>query len=118
GPLVLAVCQRIAGNAADADDAFQATFLALARQASSLRRPEHLAAWLHGVARRIALKARQAGTRQREQGHDRPRSIPPSPLEELTVRELLEVLDEEIERLPVAYRQPIILCYLEERTLE
>src|SRR5947209_3196041 len=60
GRLVLRVCQRVLRDAGAIEDAFQATFLVLARQAGSIRRPEALAAWLHGVARRVALKARVA----------------------------------------------------------
>src|SRR2546428_12127472 len=56
GPMVLAVCRRILHNLHDAEDAFQATFLVLVRKASSIRKRGSLGSWLHGVARRIALR--------------------------------------------------------------
>src|SRR5690349_6628774 len=63
GPMVLRVCQRVLADRASAEDCFQATFLVLARKATSIRRPESLASWLQGVALRVAAKARQADKR-------------------------------------------------------
>jgi RNA polymerase sigma factor (sigma-70 family) len=119
GPMVLAVCRRVLADAHAAEDACQAAFLVLARKAGSLRRPERLAAWLFGVARRVALRSR---ARRRVPGPVAllpdladPR---PDPLAAVSVREFLVLIDEEVARLPEAYRLPLILCGMEGRSLE
>jgi RNA polymerase sigma factor (sigma-70 family) len=109
GAMVLGVCRRVLPDAEDAEDAFQATFLVLARKAAALRHPDRLAAWLHVTARQLALKSRRAAVRRQQ----RERRGPPinsttsaDPLDELTGRELLQVLDEEMQRLSEVYRLP------------
>src|SRR5580704_18044230 len=111
GPLVLGACRRVLHDRHDADDAFQATFLILARKARSVRRAGALPAWLHRTARRVALRANaQAARRAR---HEQPLTIdPPRPPDDPGRRELGAVLDEEVNRLPERYRRPVVLCYL------
>ncbi len=122
GPLVLRVCRRVLADADSADDAFQATFCVLARKAVSVRPPEALAGWLHSVAYRVALKARAGAARRRARETAVPSLEPadrrPDPLTELSARELLAAVDEEVGRLPEAYRLPVVLCCLEGRTRE
>ncbi len=117
GPMVLGVCRRVLAGAADAEDAFQATFLLLARKAAGLHNPAALSAWLHGVALRVARKAHAAGARH--PAAPLADNLPdgrPDPLDTLSSRELLGILDEEVSRLPETYRLPVVLCYLQGRT--
>src|SRR5439155_14605247 len=111
GPMVLRLCHRRLGSAHDADDAFQGTFLMLARYAASVRRPEALAAWLYRTALRVCGQARKAQIR-REAAEARvtPRTSA-DPATELSARELLDVLDEEMDRLPERHRLPLVLVY-------
>jgi RNA polymerase sigma factor (sigma-70 family) len=86
----------------------------LARKAASVRPPDRLAAWLHGVARQVALRLLRGETRRRRRESHRTPSCPAAePLEELSARELLLIFDEELLRLPEAYRLPLTLCALE-----
>ena len=116
GPMVLRVCRHMLGNPHDAEDAFQATFLVLARKAANVRPPGALGGWLHGVAYRVALKARKAALRRRRHEGLAPDLAPPDPrpdpLAELTAREALRILEEEVQRLPEPYRLPVVLCCL------
>jgi RNA polymerase sigma factor (sigma-70 family) len=119
GGMVLGVCRRVLGNGPDAEDAFQAAFLVLARKAASLRRPEAVGGWLHGVAVRLARKARRAADRRRVPGlaaGPEPSDPHPDPLDRLSARELLALIDEEVAALPEVYRLALVLCDLEERT--
>ncbi len=120
GRMVFGVCRRVLGNSHDAEDAFQAVFLTLARKAAALRHPEALPGWLHGVAVRLACKARTAAVRRRsgEQGVSAG-ELPdphPDPLDALSARDLLGLIDREIARLPEKYRPLLVLCDLEGRT--
>jgi RNA polymerase sigma factor (sigma-70 family) len=115
GPLVLGVCRRAARDPDLADDAFQATFLVLARKAGHLRNPDALPSWLFGVARKVAAAARRREDRQaqllrRAAADTAPTGSPPA------WDDLLVVLDEELARLPDRYRAPLLACYLDGRT--
>ncbi len=116
GPMVLSVCRRILQHAQDAEDAFQATFLVLARKAGTIRKQTSLGSWLHGVAYHSA-ECLRAKTRRRA-AHERRLDAPPpgEAMDDITWRELRAVLDEELRSLPEKYRAPLVLCYLEGRT--
>jgi RNA polymerase sigma factor (sigma-70 family) len=113
GPLVLSVCRRVLGHKQDAEDAFQAAFLVLARKAGSIRKGESVGSFLYGVAYRIAMKERgkSAQRRQREQQVEQP--TPAGPLDEAAFRELQMLLDEGVNRLLEKYRRPFVMCCLE-----
>jgi RNA polymerase sigma factor (sigma-70 family) len=114
GPMVLGVCRRVLGDWHAAEDAFQATFLVLVRKADSIRPRERVGPWLHGVALRAAAKARCRAARRRvvERRAAAARASEP-PGDEALWRDLRPVLDAELQRLPEAYRAPVVLCDLE-----
>jgi RNA polymerase sigma factor (sigma-70 family) len=114
GPMVWNVCRGILSDPHAAEDAFQATFLILARKAGSIRRRETVGPWLHGVARRVAVRARAVGRRGRPEVLDpaMKQATAPDPAS----RERLDALHEEVGRLPEKYRSVVVLCHLEGRT--
>jgi RNA polymerase sigma factor (sigma-70 family) len=117
GPLVIRICRQILGNSPDAEDAFQATFLVLARKAASIRKQESLAAWLHRVAVNLSRRVRAAAVQRR--AHEKRAVLmaqPGGPLGEVVLRDWQALLHEELDRLHEKYRLPIVLCYLEGKT--
>ncbi len=111
--LVLSVCNRVLRQREDREDVYQATFLALARDAASVRRRDSIAGWLHGVARHIALDARRAATRRHHHEEQAMTKATPDPAWEAAWHEVQIVLDEAVQRLPNRYREPFVLCCLE-----
>ncbi len=119
GPMVMGACRGVLHNPHDAEDAFQATFLVLARKARSLWVKGSLASWLYQIAIRIAVQARADSERRRRlecqatdvrEREDRTTGRPEP--------DLIPMLHQEIDRLPEKYRAPVILCHLEELTHE
>jgi RNA polymerase sigma factor (sigma-70 family) len=118
GAMVLGVCQSVLNDAHDAEDVFQAAFLVLVRNARRIGKPESVGSWLHGVAYRLAQKARAAAARRRTCERQAPTMPTTEPASDALWRDLRPVLHEEVNRLPQRYRAPFILCYLEGKTNE
>ncbi len=122
GPMVFGVCLRVLQHTQDAEDAFQAAFLMLARKAYSIGRRESVSGWLYMVAYRIALRAK---TRAMRRGRlERPLDALPideksrDPAELSSWRELRQLLDAELSQIPEKYRTAFILCHLEGKTCD
>jgi RNA polymerase sigma factor (sigma-70 family) len=113
GPMVFRTCRTILRDRHDAEDAFQATFLVLARQARSIRNPASLASWLHGVARRVACHARSAEWRRRRHEQQRVADQADPCVIEPRLDDLAEVVHSEIDSLPERYRAAVVLCDIE-----
>jgi RNA polymerase sigma factor (sigma-70 family) len=118
GPMVFGVCRRVLGHEQDAEDAFQATFLVLARKAGSRGWRVSVGPWLYAVALRVALKARTLAARRRARHTEMVDEVAAEPGGESPWHDLRPMLDEELDRLPEKYRTPLVLCYLEGKTNE
>jgi RNA polymerase sigma factor (sigma-70 family) len=118
GPMVLGVCRQVLGQEQDAEDVFQATFLVLARGASSIRDRRALGGWLHEVAHRLAVRVKTGSARRRVKEMEAAEMSAGEYRSEGTRGDLRPVLHEEVNRLPEVYRNAVVLCYLEGRTNE
>jgi len=118
GPMVMGVCRRVLQDYHAAEDAFQATFLVLARRAPAIAQPELLGNWLYGVAYRTAVRAKLNAARRSAYERQAAPMLTAEPTQEVAWREMQAGLDEERNRLPEKYRAPLVLCYLEGRTNE
>jgi len=115
--LVMSVCRRVTGWAADAEDAFQASFLSLARRPRSIRRADALSSWLHTVAWRTSLRlVKQRSNESMETLPREPAHEPPGPLEQIASAQNLLVLDEELNRLPTQYRDVLVMTYVADQS--
>src|SRR5262245_22712760 len=113
GPLVWAVCRNLLPHESDAEDAFQATFLTLVRSAAMIRNPAALGSWLHGVAYRVAMKAKRTAARRRKREHTAAAGESAAPVSQATWDQLQVAVHEEVRRLPEPERTAFVLCVLE-----
>jgi RNA polymerase sigma factor (sigma-70 family) len=118
GPKVLGICRRVLRHEHDAEDAFQATFLMLVREAAAIGRREAVGSWLYRVAFRTALRARVLAGRRAAQAGALPDVPAPEETPDAVWADLRPLLDEEISRLPAKYRGPFVLCYVDGKTNE
>src|SRR5579871_4632981 len=116
GSMVMGVCRRMLPNTQDAEDAFQAAFLVLARRAATVTPRSAVGAWLYGVAYRTAKKVRAMNAKRHQNEERFARNHRAVGRGDEALDELLPVLDEELNRLPAKYRSAIVLCELEGRT--
>ena len=115
--MVIRVLSGVLHNLTDIEDAFQATFLVLARKARSIREPDAVGSWLYGVALRVA--ANQQAAANRRHIHERQfAAMAAGPATENDRHDLETALLEEVDRLPEKYRAPVVLCCLEGLTHE
>jgi RNA polymerase sigma factor (sigma-70 family) len=112
GPMVLGVCRAVLRDPAEADDAFQAAFLVLVRQAHSIRGRDGLGGWLYRTSYHIALRARASMARRRRLSPP-PADPPADPAEDVLRTELRELVHAELNRLPESYRAAVVLCDIE-----
>jgi RNA polymerase sigma factor (sigma-70 family) len=112
GPVVFGICQRVLGDHHSAEDAFQQTFIKLARFVHDIQKPEALAGWLHATATRSALAIAPSRGQQTYLGNETS-SRERDPLEEISGRELIGIIEEELAALPKEYRSAILLCGIE-----
>jgi len=122
GKLVLGVCRRVLGAGPDSDDAFQAAFVVLARNAASIRQQHSLASWLYGVAFRVASQLRRQRLRRRKYETaaaaartqpEKQQSMHANPARQASFREIAAILDEEFQRVPALERDALMVCLLE-----
>jgi RNA polymerase sigma factor (sigma-70 family) len=118
GPMVLRVCRGVLGDVHEAQDAFQAVFLVLARKAGSIRERDTVGPWLHGVATRVSAKAKARAARRRAHDRKAAERAGPHSAQDAELSWMWAELHEEVDRLPETYRAPVVLCYLEGLTNE
>ena len=118
GPYILGVCRRVTAHPQDAEDVFQACFLELVRKAASILQHDSVAGWLQTVAVRLASRARAQRVRQPQREAASATSEAVADAANVSWREVRQVLEEEMARLPDDLRSAVVVCLFEGRTQE
>src|SRR5437870_1758340 len=116
GPMVLGMCRKMLRQEQDAEDAFQATFLVLAKKATAIRKQESVGSWLYSVAFRVASKLRAVQARRKARETPLGDDAPARDCEDVSWREVQLSVYAELNRLSDKYRAPLLLCYLQGKT--
>ena len=114
----VAVCRSVLGDVPSSDDAFQATFLILVKKARAVQVQDSLGRWLHGVSRRVAIRASKRDALARKRASGDPRHLASFNIDEEDRREVRAAIHGEVNRLPASFRAPILACYFEGLTHE
>jgi RNA polymerase sigma factor (sigma-70 family) len=118
GPLVWDVCRHVLGDVHAAEDAFQATFLVLAKRAGAIRKQAALASWLYGVAYKVAARLRGQAAQRRDKEREAGVMRRPSFDADKLSGEDRAILHEELQRLPKRFSSALVLCHLQGLTCE
>ena len=115
GGMVLSVCYKVTKDAADAEDASQATFLTLAVQCKTGAQIQYLGPWLKKVAKRTSLdlvRSRKRRTRRElVTAESRPEHYDVRPGAKPEADELHNAIRAELDELPPKYKMPLVLHY-------
>jgi RNA polymerase sigma factor (sigma-70 family) len=118
GGMVLGVCRRLVGHEQDAEDAFQATFLVLARKAGAIRRHESVGPWLYGVAQRVARKARETTARRQIREATLDEALAAGPMADEPDAEVRAAVNAAVGELAPRFLRPVVLCYFQGQSTE
>jgi RNA polymerase sigma factor (sigma-70 family) len=118
GPMVMGVCRQVTSHHQDAEDAFQATFLTLARKARAIRNRRVVGAWLHAIAHRTASRTRAQSARSRTMVASGVEIAREGGADDYDRSKLRLTVRAELDRLPEKYRTPAIQFYLEGKSCE
>lgn len=116
--LVCAIAYSGTGDLALSEELAQETFVSAWKALSGLREPGRLKAWLAGIARNLVKAARRTRARTRTQPLEEATATAPSPLQQVLAEEQQALVWRALETIPETYREPLVLFYREEQSVE